>query len=89
MKLGRITSVDVRTIWTNEASNFTPWRAIRGGKVEVQLAVIYRLDGVLAASDALQDAYSRTEVRLRQAARVGRQRERPGQSSHIDADPGA
>lgn len=27
MQLGRILSVDVRTIWTNEASDFTPWLA--------------------------------------------------------------
>lgn len=29
MKLGRIETVDVRTVWKNEAGNFTPWLALK------------------------------------------------------------
>ncbi len=58
------------------------------GRVEMRLAVIYPLDGALAAVEAVQAAYPRNEVTLRQAARVVRRRDRPGVPAHTDADPG-
>lgn len=58
------------------------------GRVELRLAVIYPLDGALAAFEALKDAHPRNEITLRQACRVLCKRERPGAPAHVDADPG-
>lgn len=58
------------------------------GRVEMRLGVIYPLDGALAAFEAVKAAYPRSEVTLRQAARVVRRRERLATPRHADADPG-
>ncbi|APT31950.1 hypothetical protein MCBMB27_02659 [Methylobacterium phyllosphaerae] len=58
------------------------------GRVEMRLAVIYPLDGAIAAFEAVQAAYPKNEVTLRQACRVVRSRDRPGALNHADADPG-
>jgi hypothetical protein len=58
------------------------------GRVEMRLAVIYPLDGALAAFEAVKAAFPKSEVTLRQACRVVRRRERPGAPAHVDADPG-
>lgn len=46
-------------------------------RVELRLAVIYPLDGALAAFEAVNDACPRSEITLRQACRVLCKRERP------------
>lgn len=55
---------------------------------EMRLGVIHPLDGAPAAFEAVEQAYPRSEVTLRQAARIVRRRVQPGQSPQIDADPG-
>ncbi len=58
------------------------------GRLELRLGVIYPLDGALAAFEAVKDAYPRNEITLRQACRVLCKRERPGEPTHVVADPG-
>ena len=58
------------------------------GRVEMRLAVIYPLDGAIAAFEAVERFYPSSEVTLRQAARVVRRRNRPGVPDRPDADPG-
>jgi hypothetical protein len=70
------------------------WNTVRdrglggAGRVEMRLAVIYPLDGALAAFEAVEAAFPKSEVTLRQACRVVRRRERTGTPAHVDADPG-
>lgn len=50
------------------------------GRIEIRLAVIYPLDGALAAFEAVEGAYPRNEITVRQGIRVVRKRERPDPS---------
>lgn len=49
------------------------------GRIEMRLAVIYPLDGAVAAFEAVEGAYPQNEITLRQCIRVVRKRDR---SSH-------
>ncbi len=47
------------------------------GRIEMRLAVIYPLDGAVAAFEAVEGAYPHSEITLRQGIRVVRKRARP------------
>ncbi|MGE8126314.1 hypothetical protein ACQKQD_04990 [Methylobacterium sp. NPDC080182] len=47
------------------------------GSIEMRLAVIYPLDGAVAALGAVEGAYPHSEITLRQGIRVVRKRARP------------
>lgn len=46
------------------------------GRVEMRLAVIYPLDGAVAAYEAVEGAYPNNEITLRQGIRIVRKRDR-------------
>jgi hypothetical protein len=47
------------------------------GRIEMRLAVIYPLDGAIAAFEAVEGAYPHNEITLRKGARVVRKRDGP------------
>ncbi|WP_083936123.1 hypothetical protein [Methylobacterium sp. B1] len=48
------------------------------GRIEMRLAVIYPLDGAVAAYEAVEGAYPHNEITLRQGIRIVRKRDRLG-----------